>query len=171
MFYKIAVLFVIIFSLSSCFNEPNTGAKDVRFDRDACDRCRMVLSDPYFAAQIRYFPKGKSKSKVVKFDDIGCAMVWLQDKEFKDDAKTEIWVSNHKDRSWINARTATFVHKRTSPMEYGLGAQIEFEDGGLNYEQAKAHVYKIEERFNFHGEKGLHEHSMRDQSMDRKDIK
>ncbi len=172
MLYKLIAVFSLVFSLAACFDEQETGAKEVRWDRDTCDRCRMVLSDPYFAAQIRYIPKGKSKSKVAEFDDIGCAMIWLEDKKFKDASSTEIWVSSHKNRGWINAKKATFVHKKTSPMEYGLGAQIEFEESGLNYEQAKAHVFKIEEKFNLHGKKGRsHKHDSKKQAIDRKEIK
>lgn len=150
MLNKTITIFFLIFSLSSCFDEPNTGAKKVTWDRDICERCRMVLSSPYFAAQVRYTPKGKNKSRVAEFDDIGCAIIWLKDKEFKDADSTEIWVSDHKNKKWINAKTATFVHKKTSPMEYGLGAQNEFVKGGLNYEQAKKHVFEIENKFNIH---------------------
>ena len=36
-------------------------------------------------------------------------------------------------------------------MEYGLGAQMEPAEGGLNFEQAKKHVEEVEQRFNVHG--------------------
>jgi len=36
-------------------------------------------------------------------------------------------------------------------MEYGLGAQSETAPDGLNFEQAKDYVHKVEERFNVHG--------------------
>ena len=55
----------------------------------------MMLSDPRFAAQIRYFPQDK-RSKVVKFDDFGCAMLWLEDQPWKQDQATEIWVADHR---------------------------------------------------------------------------
>ena len=110
----------------------------------------MVLSDPHFAAQIRYFPPGK-RSKVAKFDDIGCAVLWLRDQPWKDDPKTEIWVADHRNKNWIDARSASYVQLKTSPMEYGLGAQSESAAGALNFDQAIAHIDKVEERFNVHG--------------------
>lgn len=158
MFHKIVALFFISFFLSSCFEEQNTGAKEVHWDRDSCERCRMVLSNPYFAAQVRYLPKGREKTKVAMFDDIGCAIIWLEDKAFKDDKSTEVWVADHKNKGgWIDAKIATYVHTKTSPMEYGLGAQFNATEGGLNYEQAKAHVHRIEYKFNVHGKRG-HNH-------------
>lgn len=157
---KTVVVFFLAIFLSSCFDEQDTGAKDVRWDRDACERCRMVLSDQRFAAQIRYTSIKGTRSRVTKFDDIGCAIIWLEDKPFKDAKETEIWVSSHQDKQWINAKTATFVRKNTSPMEYGLGAQSEFVEGGLTYDQAKEHVFKIEEKYNIHGA-DLHGHGDR----------
>jgi hypothetical protein len=113
----------------------------------------MVLSDRNFAAQIRYFADGKERSKVAFFDDIGCATLWLEDKPWKDDRRTEIWVVDQQSGTWIDARRATYVTGMLSPMEYGLAARAEPVAGGLTYAQAKQHVLEIEQRFN---ENGLH---------------
>lgn len=145
----IGLFFLLL--LSACSGEPETGPVKINWDRDICERCRMVLSDPHFAAQIRYLPEGKKRSKVMKFDDIGCAVLWLEDKPWKNDDNIEIWVSDHRNKEWIDARTATYVTKNTTPMEYGLGAQPEPTEGGLNFEQAKVHIADIEEKFNVHG--------------------
>lgn len=147
----LSVLALFVFVMSACSGEPETGPVEVKWDRDICDRCRMVLSDPHFAAQIRYFPELKKRSKVAKFDDIGCAVLWIEDKPWEFDDKTEIWVADHRSGEWINAETATYVIKNTSPMEYGLGAQPEPVEGGFNFEQAKEHIADVEERFNVHG--------------------
>lgn len=137
--------------LTSCSQPPDTGAVEVRWDRDICDRCRMVLSDHYFAAQVRYFPEGK-RSRVIKFDDIGCAVIWLEDKQWKNDSKTEIWVADYQSSEWIDARNANYVKRKTSPMEYALGATNQAVEEGLDYEQARQHIFDIEKRFNTHGQ-------------------
>lgn len=142
---------LVLLALSACSNDPGTGPKAVKWDRDACERCRMVLSDRKYSAQIRYFPEGKKRSRVLMFDDIGCATLWLEDKPWKDDPRTEIWVNDYRSGEWIDARTATYVKDKITPMEYGLGAQPEPVAGGLDFEQAKKHIVKIEERFNIHG--------------------
>jgi copper chaperone NosL len=136
---------------TSCSQQADTGASEVRWDRDACERCRMVLSDHYFAAQVRYFPKGK-RSRVVKFDDIGCAVIWLQGSEWQNDSKTELWVADYQSGDWINARTAHYVKRNTSPMEYGLGATPEPLENSLSFTEAILHIADIEQRFNVHGQ-------------------
>lgn len=140
-----------LWTLAGCSSEPETGPVEVHFDRDACTRCRMVLSDPRFAAEVRWFPEGK-RSKVAKFDDVGCATLWLEQQPFRDDPRTEIWVADHRDKQWIDARKAWYVPLNGSPMEYGLGAQSDPAEGALDFEQAKAHIREIEEKFNVHGQ-------------------
>lgn len=140
----------LVISLSGCSGSVETGAEEVKWDRVACERCRMVLSDRNYSAQVRYLPEGKKFSKVMYFDDIGCTTLWLQDKPWKDDPKTEIWVTDHRTGQWIDARTATYVKDKITPMAYGLGAQSEPAEGGLNFEQAKQHIQMVEETQNTH---------------------
>jgi nitrous oxide reductase accessory protein NosL len=138
----------LLLALTACSNDPGAGPVEIKWDRDNCNRCRMVISDPHFAAQIRHFPEGK-RSIVETFDDIGCATLWLDEQRWKDDPTVEIWVADFRTGDWIDARTATYVAQNTTPMEYGLGAQPT--PGGMSFEQAKAHVYDVEQRFNRHG--------------------
>ena len=141
----------LLLLLSGCSGDPGTGPKEPRWDRNACERCRMVLSDRHYSAQIRYLPEGKKRTKVLWFDDIGCAALWLEDKPWKDAPKTEIWVTDHRSGKWIDARTATYVKDKITPMAYGLGAQKEPQADGLDFEQAKKHIRDVEKRFNVHG--------------------
>ena len=145
-----AVQALLVMLLVACSGDPGKGPVQVKWDRDACERCRMVLSDRHYAAQVRIFPDGK-RSKIFNFDDIGCAMLWLEDKSWKDDPGTEIWVKNYRNGNWIDARSAIYVKNRVTPMEYGLGAQPPDGTEGLSYAQAMEHVNTVEERFNAHG--------------------
>ena len=142
---------VVVSLLSACSGDPGTGPIEVRWDRDICERCRMILSDRYYAAQIRYFPEGKKRSKVSMFDDIGCATLWLEEKPWKDDPGIEIWVTDHQTGAWIDARKATYIKGKITPMVFGLGAQVSPAEGGLDFTQAKKHIVKVEERFGIHG--------------------
>ncbi|ODC00383.1 hypothetical protein A3197_08530 [Candidatus Thiodiazotropha endoloripes] len=137
--------------LVACSGDSGTGPKEVKWDRDACERCRMVVSDRYHAAQIRYFPPDKKRSEVAMFDDIGCATLWLAKQPWEDDPKTEIWVTDHRTGDWIDARKATYVKGNLTPMEFGLGAQLETAPSGLSFEQAKQHIIQVEKRFDHHG--------------------
>lgn len=145
--------------LSACSGEPETGPVEVKWDQNNCERCRMMLSDRNFAAQIRYYPKAK-RSTAVKFDDIGCAVLWLKDQQWKDDPKTQIWVTDHRSGEWIDARTATYIDKNNSPMGYDLGAQSEADSEGLNFDQAIEHIEQVENEFNAHGTQ--HQHQQQD---------
>ena len=143
-----AWLFVLL--LIGCSGDPGQGPVEVKWDRDACERCRMVLSDRAYAAQVRFFPEG-GRSKVFKFDDIGCAVLWLEDKPWNADPKTEIWVRDMLDDKWIDARSAVYVKGRVTPMEYGLGAQSRPDPAGMDFARAKIHIAEVEQRFNTHG--------------------
>lgn len=142
---------ILILLLFGCSGDPGTGPKEAKWDRDACERCRMVLSDRNYAAQIRYLPTGKKRTRVMMFDDIGCATLWLADKPWKDAPGTEIWATDHRNGDWIDARQATYIKDRITPMAYGLGAQSDSAEGGLNFDQAKQHIREVEKRFNVHG--------------------
>ena len=147
LFFPLLVLSMLL--LSACEKEKTTGAEKVRWDREICARCAMAVSDRNYSAQVRGGRTGK-KAKVYKFDDLGCAVIWLDKQNWKDDARTEVWVNDHRDGKWINAKTAWYVKMRNTPMDYGLGAQTEKVEGAINYEDASAHIYKVEERFNAH---------------------
>jgi len=150
--FQCITLLVISIILSSC-GDKQTGPVDVKWDRDACDRCQMMLSDRKFSAQIRVFPQGK-RSKVFRFDDIGCASLWLQSKQqqqWQADEKTQIWVTDMKTGQWINAKTAWYIKDQISPMNYGLGAIPSQQADALNFEQAQTHIINIEKKLNIHG--------------------
>ena len=46
---------------------------EIKWDRETCLRCSMVISDRRFAAQVR----GGPQDMVFKFDDIGCFVFWI----------------------------------------------------------------------------------------------
>jgi nitrous oxide reductase accessory protein NosL len=146
---RVAPIFLLALFLTACGEEKTTGAAEVRWDREICARCAMAVSDRSYSAQVRG-GKPEKKTKLYKFDDVGCAIIWLDDQNWKDDPRTEIWVNHHQTGEWINAKTAWYVEMNNTPMDYGLGAQVAHEAGAIDFEQAKKHIYKVEERFNLH---------------------
>ncbi len=140
---------ILAVALLACSSEPKTGPEEVSWNRDTCERCRMMVSEPAFAAQVRYFAED-NKSKVATFDDIGCAVVWLQESPWSKDERTEIWVVDHRNEEWINARTATFIPDQVTPMNYGLAAQSDPVAGGLIFAGALEHVNKTEKQNQTH---------------------
>ncbi len=136
---------VALLFLMGCNNTPKTGPEKVRWDRILCVRCLMAVSDHSFSAQVRGGPIGK-KSKVYFYDDIGCAVLWLDEQNWwdggrwVDDPATEIWVTDWTDQSWIDARTAYYVKGHITPMDFQLGAQVTKVPGAYNFEEAIEHI-------------------------------
>lgn len=144
-FWPVGLLLLMMQGLLGCSGDSQTGPMDVKWDRETCERCRMVLSDRHYATQVRVFPEGK-RAKVFYFDDIGCAALWLADKPWWEDSpNTEIWVADHHSGDWIDARTATYIRDKLTPMQYGLGAQSDPDPSGMDFKAAKRHVVEVEQ--------------------------
>lgn len=142
-----SLLAALLLLLAGCSGDAGTGPAEVKWDRDVCERCRMVLSDRLYSAQIRGAAEGQ-KTRVYRFDDIGCAVLWLEQQPWRSDPRTEIWVNDYRTGAWIDARTAYYVRERITPMAYGLGAQSDPAPGALNYAAAVEHIHMVEKRFN-----------------------
>jgi copper chaperone NosL len=132
-------------ALSACGRDDRwpEGMHPIKWDRDTCVRCNMVISDRRFAAEMR----GGPKNTVFKFDDIGCAAFWLRDK-VKDypwiaEAATRLWVadvnSRGNDVAWLEARAVQYITK-TSPMGYNFGAVAHPQAGAVDFETMRQHV-------------------------------
>jgi len=141
--------------LPACSQEPETGPGEVRWDRDTCARCRMAVSDHHYSAQVRGGPTGE-RTNLHMFDDLGCAVIWLEQQTWRDDPRTEVWVTDHQDGSWVDARTASYVTGKTTPMDYGLGAQAAGGAGTIDFTQAVGHIHAKDTRAEWH-ETGQHQ--------------
>lgn len=112
--------------LSACAEEGHwpDGMVPFKWDRDACTRCKMIISDRRFAAQIR----GGPSNLAFKFDDIGCATTWraekLKEHPWATDTATRFWVADFsgKGERWLNAQSAHYLSGKTSPMGYNYAA-------------------------------------------------
>ena len=120
------------------------GMAEIRWDRDTCVRCSMVISDRRFAGQIR----GGPQDTVFKFDDPGCLVFWLRDKATQypwlADAATRVWVADfdspsRDDMRWLDPRRASFI-TRTSPMGYNFAAVSLPGAGALDFNDMRQHV-------------------------------
>jgi hypothetical protein len=118
------------------------GMVEIKWDRDTCTRCSMVISDRRFAAQLR----GGEKDIAFKFDDIGCAVFWMQDKQkeypWLADAATRIWVADAggNGEKWLEAKKAHYFGGGMSPMGYNYSARAYAEAGSQGFEEMRQHV-------------------------------
>ncbi|MFH1869405.1 MAG: hypothetical protein ABIK82_09545 [Pseudomonadota bacterium] len=119
------------------------GMAEIKWDRDTCTRCSMVISDRRFAAELR----GGEKNTAFKFDDIGCAVFWMRDKQ-KDhpwlaDPATSFWVADAgagKGDKWLEARKAYYSGGKMSPMAYNYSARAYAEAGTQGFDEMRQHV-------------------------------
>ncbi len=120
------------------------GMVEIKWDRDACPRCSMIISDRRFAVEMR----GGPNDTTFKFDDIGCLSFWMRDKA-KDhpwmaEAATRIWVADFTSKAdnmiWLDARKAHFVSGKKSPMGYGYAAFSLPQPGSQDFSDMREHV-------------------------------
>ena len=120
-------------ALSGCSRpELPEGMAEIKWDRDTCVRCSMVISDRRFAAQVY----GGPKKQTFKFDDIGCVVFWLKGREWGNDATTKIWVADSGGGdavAWLDARQAHYAGGRISPMGYNFAAMRGALPGSLDF--------------------------------------
>ncbi len=136
------LLFVSAAFLAACSGDPKTGPVEIKWDRDGCTHCGMALSDRHFAAQVR----GGPKKQAFKFDDIGCAVEWLQKQTWASDAGTEIWVMDYREGKWIDARKARYIGGKTSPMAYGYAALVNEAPNSIDFAELSRRVLAKENR-------------------------
>jgi copper chaperone NosL len=122
--------------LAACDNQ--SGPVEIKYDRDACEMCGMIISSPRYATEVRLASDGKAH----KFDDIGDALNWLE-KECKGLAQAkEIWVMDSGDgKTWLDARQA-FFRRGASPMNYNFAAVASPGEGAVDFAAMRAQALK-----------------------------
>ncbi|THD74710.1 hypothetical protein E7681_06990 [Thalassobius vesicularis] len=122
--------------LSACKAEA-AGPEDIRWGREVCEICGMIISDPGYASEIR----GGPDRKLVKFDDIGDAINWLKEQPWKDDPSIEFWVRDYGTRQdWLDARQAHYQRGVISPMDYGFAALSAPSTDSISFEEMRRDV-------------------------------
>jgi hypothetical protein len=116
-FLFFAVIFLLL-GFSGCEKKPIGAVEKMHWDRDMCERCKMAISERKFASQI-IDPK---TGKVYKFDDIGCAVLWMDETKVPWKDQAIIWITDAKTGEWINARKVKYTADAITPMAYGFAA-------------------------------------------------
>lgn len=93
---------------------PPSGPVEPAWDRVACTRCHMLLSDPAFAAQLH-----TENGEVLFFDDPGCLLLHRADAP---DPRAKAWFHDSKSERWLSDAEVGFVPADETPMGHGLAA-------------------------------------------------
>ena len=104
-------------SLSACSDRESLSPKDPAWDRDVCHRCQMMISDRNYSAQVINPAKGEHYF----FDDLGCALNWLQETKpvWKNEAL--IYANDARSGKWVDVRQGIIAVQFVTPMSYGMG--------------------------------------------------
>jgi nitrous oxide reductase accessory protein NosL len=140
--------------LFSAFNgcekkEISTALHDVHWDRDMCERCKMVTSDRHHAVQVINPQNGRA----YMFDDIGCTLLWFEDEKITWKNKAKIWITDVETGKWIDARSAFYDTHNITPMAYGFAAHEKKEsikegEEVVGYEALFKRILEIEKKNN-----------------------
>jgi copper chaperone NosL len=92
------------------------GPPSIRYGRDRCDACGMIISDPRYAAAARV------GGTVSRYDDIGCLVGRLGGALATGSATA--YVHDAGTQEWLEAEHAAFVRSPTiqTPMASGIAA-------------------------------------------------
>ncbi len=133
MHYFRAILFTCtLFFLGGCSGEIDTNAKEVKYDREICERCKMIISVRNYAAQTINPDDGKR----YYWDDIGCAILWFDEEKITWEDRAITYVKDVKTGEWLNAKKAHYTHGAITPMDFGFSAHKEPQEGAKNYDYA-----------------------------------
>ncbi len=140
-------LLVLLFMLTfaSCEKKDSTKPIKIHWDRDMCERCDMAISERKYAVQIINPKTGKHHL----FDDIGCAILWMDEEKIPWRDRAIIWVTDAKTGKWIDAKKALWTDDRITPMAYGVAAftkeTLPKGEKPLTLKQAIEVIHKVEE--------------------------
>jgi copper chaperone NosL len=120
----------IVGSVVFLWPSQQTGPEPITYGRDACAHCRMHISQPGFAGELR-----DTNGVLTKYDDIGCllhAMVALHHEV------PEAWVEDHDGGRFLPLLSARLVRSERveTPMGYGIVA-FKDEDAAQTFARAQ----------------------------------
>jgi hypothetical protein len=92
--------------------------REIKLEQDTCTRCKMALKDRLNSAQIIDPETGE----MLMFDDLGCAVAWLDDKKPAWRSNAAIYVNDATDGTWLKADEAILATPYATPMSYGIAA-------------------------------------------------
>ncbi|MBF0425674.1 MAG: nitrous oxide reductase accessory protein NosL [Magnetococcales bacterium] len=123
----------VLFLLAAC-GQQEQGPEPIHWNRDVCERCRMMISDPHYAAQLR-----DARGKPHLFDDFGDLVLWLKEHD-QLQAPLILYVADQESGQWLDARKARYVKGQLTPMGFGMAAHAQARPGDMSFQEAVTHL-------------------------------
>lgn len=122
----------------------NTKKEPLAFkaNQTQCPKCNMFLVGKKYTAEVI-----TSDNKTHFFDDVGCMVLWVEDK-VKNDKELVQWAYSLDSKKWINARDAFYSINDKTPMHYGFGAFENSKKESISYDEMKLRMLRGENMTN-----------------------
>ncbi|MEB2346960.1 MAG: hypothetical protein OZ948_19785 [Deltaproteobacteria bacterium] len=120
----------LLLLLAAC--GPPEGPQPIAWDREPCAHCRMLISEPGFAAQLQL-----RDGSVESFDDPGCLFARLDARPGHVHA---LWFHHLREDRWLPGDGVAFVRVAPTPMDFGFGAVDPGTPGSFPLEAVRAEL-------------------------------
>jgi hypothetical protein len=111
-------------------------AIDIKAKEYSCSKCNMFVKNLDYATQIVL-----KNGNTYFFDDIGCAVEWLENNSNELAIVLTKTLDSHK---WMDAKKVWYSRIAPSPMGYGFAGVEHKKDGLIEYEKMKSLMLKGE---------------------------
>jgi len=115
---NIIFITLILTITNGCNSKPKGSVETMHWDRDMCERCKMAISERKFAVEAI----DMKKNKTYRFDDLGCAVLWMNENKIPLDDNIKLWITDAKTGKWIDAKSAIYIDGVRTPMDYGFAS-------------------------------------------------
>jgi len=103
-----------------------------------CPQCHMYLMGTKHSVQII-----TNDLKTHFFDDMGCAIVWLNEQKIESQTIT-LWIFSIDTNRYIDAFKAFYSINDTTPMHYGFGAYEQKKEGLIDFTEMRLRMLRGE---------------------------
>jgi copper chaperone NosL len=130
---------VVVAAIVFLWPGPRRGPEPIAWGRDACAACRMVISRPGFAGEMR-----DADGRLTRYDDVGCLLRAVTGAHRE---VPEAWVEDHGGGGWMPLLRAHLVRAEhaDTPMGYGLVAFADAAAARAFAERSGGDVVALEE--------------------------
>ncbi len=110
------LIYLAVFLAGCARKNPANMPPKIRYGEDACDECRMIISEQRYAAAFRTVDGTERR-----FDDLGCLQDYLRK---NNETPVQIWVGDYHTGQWLNSDSAFYVRSPeiSTPMAHGIVA-------------------------------------------------
>lgn len=131
--FTAALSIIIGLMITACGGAEPAGPPELRLGLDECSYCRMIISEPRFAAAGR-----RDDGEEARFDDLGCLLHFRAERGA---TRWTFWLQDATGGGWLAAEEAWIAHDPATitPMGHGNLAFADPETARARSENGEIH--------------------------------